>query len=187
MNLENFTFGGRPPQKKRSFLGTFPLLPTQVSRFHFSTQLKPFDMKNLAPLFAFLLVCISSAFTTAHPVANNFAHVDYFLKLDGVDGESADKDHKKWIEIESMQINRAGQTISIQRTQTSKSSAKIQEACASGKHFKKAILHVRKSGDDNYMQIELENVPPSVARPAGSRSRRRRAGPTGRHRRVHRP
>ena len=114
-------------------------------------------MKNLAPLFA-LLVFISSAFTTAHPAANSFAHVDYFLKLDGVDGESADKDHKKWIEIESMQINRAGQTISIQRTQTSKSSAKIQEACASGKHFKKAILHVRKSGDDNYMQIELENV-----------------------------
>ena len=115
-------------------------------------------MKNLAPLFAFLLVCISSAFTTAHPVANNFAHVDYFLKLDGVDGESADKDHKKWIEIESMQINRAGQTISIQRAQTSKSSTKLQEACASGKHFKKAVLHVRKAGESQYMHIELENV-----------------------------
>lgn len=115
-------------------------------------------MKNLAPLFALLLVCISSAFTTAHPTAKSFAHVDYFLKLDGVDGESADRDHKKWIEIESMQINRSDKTIGIQRAQTSISSPKLMQVSVSGKHIKKAVLHVRKSGDDNYMQIELENV-----------------------------
>ena len=115
-------------------------------------------MKNLAPLFAFLLVCMASAFTTVHPKAKDFAHVDYFLKIEGVDGESADKDHKKWIEIESMQIDRAGKTIGIQRAQTSISSPKLMQASVSGKHIKKAVLHVRKSGDDNYMHIELENV-----------------------------
>lgn len=115
-------------------------------------------MKNLAPLFALLLVCISSAFTTAHPTATDVAHVDYFLKLDGVDGESADRDHKQWIDLESMQMNKSDKTISIQRAQTSISSPKLMQASVSGKHIKKAVLHVRKSGDDNYMQIELENV-----------------------------
>ena len=115
-------------------------------------------MKILFPFFAFLLVIVASSFTssTVTPKAPEAA-VDYFLKLDGIDGESTDDTHKGWIEINSYSLDRAAQTVQIARNKTSRSSAKLALFCTKGTHIKKAVLHVRKSGGD-YMKIELENV-----------------------------
>ncbi len=115
-------------------------------------------MKILFPFFAFLLVIVASSFTlpAVAPEAPEAA-VDYFLKLEGIDGESTDDKHKQWIDIDSYSLNRATQTIQIVRKTTRKSSAKLALFCAQGQHIKKAVLHVRKSGGD-YMEIKLENV-----------------------------
>jgi len=115
-------------------------------------------MKILFPFFALLLVIVASSFTrpTVTPEAS-VAAVDYFLRLEGIDGESTDDKHKNWIDIESHSLNRATQTVQIVRKTTSRSSAKLALFCAQGKHIKKAVLHVRKSGGD-YMEIKLENV-----------------------------
>ncbi|MBP6827913.1 MAG: type VI secretion system tube protein Hcp [Saprospiraceae bacterium] len=115
-------------------------------------------MKILFPFFALLLVVVASSFTrpAVTPEAPAAA-VDYFLKIEGVDGESADDTHKGWIEINSYSLDRAAQKVQIARNKTSRSSAKLALFCAKGTHIKKAVLHVRKSGGD-YMKIELENV-----------------------------
>ena len=115
-------------------------------------------MKILFPFFALLLVVVASSFTrpAVTPEAPAAA-VDYFLKIEGVDGESTDDKHKQWIDIDSYSLNRAAQTVQIVRRTTSRSSAKLALFCAQGQHIKKAVLHVRKSGGD-YMKIELENV-----------------------------
>lgn len=118
-------------------------------------------MKILFPFFAFLLVIVASSFTlpAVSPEAPEAA-VDYFLKLDGIDGESTDDKHKNEIEILSYSLNRTAQTVQIVRKTTRKSSAKIATACAQGQHIKKAVLFVRKSGGgtETYSKIELENV-----------------------------
>jgi type VI secretion system secreted protein Hcp len=88
--------------------------------------------------------------------------VDYFLKIDGIEGESKDAKHKNEIELESFSwgetnsgaAGRGGGggagKVSMQdlvvMTRTSKASPQLLLACASGQHFKSATLTVRKSG-----------------------------------------
>jgi type VI secretion system secreted protein Hcp len=121
-------------------------------------------MKNLIPCFAILLVFVASAFTTppSVPVQNTVlpAAVDFYLQIDGVDGESMAEGHRGWIEIQSVSLSEADKTLAIVRKKTSKSSALLQLACAKGTHFKKAVLHIRKSGGDGgtYMKYELKDV-----------------------------
>lgn len=104
--------------------------------------------------------------------------VDYFLKLDGIDGESTDAAHKDSIEVMSFSFG-ATQTGSLASgggggsgkvqfqdfhftENTSKASPKLFLACASGQHIKKAQLFCRKAGGDQkpleFMKIELEDV-----------------------------
>jgi type VI secretion system secreted protein Hcp len=92
------------------------------------------------------------------------ALVDYFLKIDGVEGESKDKKHGKEVEIESWSFG-ATQTGSMGTglgggsgkvqlqdfhfvMKANKASPKLFEACATGKHFGSAILTCRKAGGE---------------------------------------
>ncbi len=79
---------------------------------------------------------------------------DAFLKIDGIPGESTDDKHKEWIEIESYQqglTQPASATASsvggasaervnfgplIVSKLVDKASAKLFEACCTGKHIK---------------------------------------------------
>jgi type VI secretion system secreted protein Hcp len=121
-------------------------------------------MKNLFSCFAFLMAFVASSFTTPAPVftqtSSPMANFDAFLKIEGVDGESSARGHERWIEIESHSLNASGKTVVIVRNKTQTSSPKLASACAQGKHFAKAVLHIRKSGGDGgtYMQYELKNV-----------------------------
>lgn len=91
---------------------------------------------------------------------------DYFLKIDGVDGESTDSKHKGEIEIESFSwgaTNNASAAhsggggggagkVSVQDfhfvMRYNKASPKLFLGATSGKHFAKAVLTVRKAGKE---------------------------------------
>jgi type VI secretion system secreted protein Hcp len=92
------------------------------------------------------------------------AHVDYFLKIEGVDGESTDDKHKGEIELESWSFGgtNAGSfssgggggtgKVALQDfnfvKKTDKASAKLFTACCTGEHLKKATLVCRKAGKE---------------------------------------
>jgi type VI secretion system secreted protein Hcp len=92
------------------------------------------------------------------------AAVDYFLKVDGIDGESQDAKHKNEIDVLSWSfgVTNSG-TMAMGggggagkaafndfhfTMQVNKSSPKLKLACASGEHIKKAVLTCRKAGKD---------------------------------------
>ena len=90
------------------------------------------------------------------------AAVDYFLKIDGIQGESLDAKHKGEIELESFSWgeSNAGTTatgggagagkVNMQDLHVAKKLDKASPllflACATGKHLKDAILTARKAG-----------------------------------------
>ena len=90
------------------------------------------------------------------------AAVDYFLKVDGIQGESLDSKHKGEIQLESFSWGETnlgtapsaggGGAGKVQMQdlhfvmQINKASPKLMLACASGKHIKQAVLTARKSG-----------------------------------------
>jgi type VI secretion system secreted protein Hcp len=91
------------------------------------------------------------------------AGVDYFLKLDGIVGESVDAKHKGEIELESFGWAEAQLTApaaggagagKVQMHElhvamrTSKASPLLFLACATGQHLKSAVLTARHSGAD---------------------------------------
>src|SRR5919109_5362234 len=92
------------------------------------------------------------------------AKVDYFLKIEGIVGESTDDKHKNEIEVESWSWG-ATQTGSAAHgggggagkvamqdfhfvARTSKASPGLLLACATGEHIKKAVLTCRKAGKE---------------------------------------
>lgn len=135
-------------------------------------------MKNVlfATLFAAApLLAFSQNNRVAGPNKPQAAHVDYFLKIDGIDGESTDDRCKECIHIESFSWGAsntgtsahggggAGKAsvhdISLTKA-TDKSSPDLMQAAASGKHIKTAKLFVRKQGTEQqeYLTYTLENV-----------------------------
>ncbi len=104
------------------------------------------------------------------------AMVDYFLKLDGVEGESQDSKHKGEIEIESFSwgaVNMGtashGGGMGAGRVQmqdfnftmrVNKSSPTLMLMCATGTHIKAAILVCRKAGKDQqeYLKVVFNDL-----------------------------
>ena len=101
---------------------------------------------------------------------------DYFLKIDGIDGESQDKTHGNEIEINSISfgVSQTGgmgygggggvgkaafQDISFSK-RTDKATCKIMEACAKGTHIKEIVFTARKAGDKplEYIKITMKEV-----------------------------
>jgi type VI secretion system secreted protein Hcp len=102
---------------------------------------------------------------------------DVFLKIKGVDGESADAKHKKEIDVlawswgisNSASAHVGGgagsgkanvHDISVTKYVDS-ATPPLMLACASGKHFEEALLTVRKAGGDNpveYLKIKMQTV-----------------------------
>jgi type VI secretion system secreted protein Hcp len=104
------------------------------------------------------------------------AAVDYFLKIDGIDGESADAKHKGEIQVDSWSWAErqegvhsfgggggAGKVV-MQDFQfnmlTNKASVKLFLACASGEHIKKAVLTCRKAGttQQEFLKVTLSDL-----------------------------
>lgn len=114
------------------------------------------------------------------------AAVDFFLKLDGIDGESQDSKHKGEIDVESWSWgeSQAGShaggggggagKVSMQDfhfvMKVNKSSPKLLLACATGEHIKKATLVCRKAGKEQqeYLKITLTDLLVSSFQTGGS-------------------
>ena len=116
------------------------------------------------------------------------AAADYFLKLDGIEGESTDDKHKNEIEVESwswgVTNSGAGHTSgttgsgagkSVHQdihftSKLSKASPKLMLACATGSHITEATLTCRKAGGDQqeYLTIKLNDVFVSSYQSGGS-------------------
>lgn len=114
------------------------------------------------------------------------AQVDYFLKIEGVEGESHDTKHKGEIDLESWSWGETqsgtghsggghgGGKVVMQDfhcvAKFSKASAKLMLACATGEHFKKATLVCRKAGKDQqeYLTYKLEDCMISSYQVGGS-------------------
>jgi type VI secretion system secreted protein Hcp len=101
---------------------------------------------------------------------------DYFLKLDGIPGESTDHKHKGEIDLESFSWGEtnvatpgrgggmgAGK-VAMQdlhfTARVNKASPTLFLSCATGKHIKEAVLTARKAGKDQqeYLIIKLKEV-----------------------------
>ena len=104
------------------------------------------------------------------------AAVDYFLKIDGIQGESRDDKHKDEIDIESFSWGEtqsgtfaggggggAGK-VSMQdfhfTMPVNKASPALFLACAQGDHIKNAILTCRKAGkkQQEFMKVTMSDV-----------------------------
>jgi type VI secretion system secreted protein Hcp len=101
---------------------------------------------------------------------------DAFLKIEGIDGESQDKNHTGWIEIDSFSWGvantgsassggggGAGKAVAQDfhfATETSKASPSLMLACATGRHFPQATLACRKAGGTSqveFLKIKLQD------------------------------
>jgi type VI secretion system secreted protein Hcp len=96
---------------------------------------------------------------------------DAFLKIDGIDGESTDKAHQGEIEIDSFSWGEtnpstggggggSGKAVAQDfhfTSQVSKASPLLMLACATGRHFNKAVLTCRKAGFE-FMKIRIDDV-----------------------------
>jgi type VI secretion system secreted protein Hcp len=115
------------------------------------------------------------------------AVVDYFLKIDGIDGESQDAIHKGEIEVESFSFGlsntgRAGAAgsgggagkVAFQdfhfTAVVSKASPNLMLACAAGQHIKSATLTGRLAGkaELEFMTLKLSDVLVSGFQDGGS-------------------
>lgn len=102
--------------------------------------------------------------------------VDFFLKIDGIKGESRDAKHAGQIEIESFSwgLSNPGSAgvggggaagkVSMQDfhfvTPVSTASPQLMLGCATGKHLKQAILTVRKAGgkQEDYLTVKMTDI-----------------------------
>jgi type VI secretion system secreted protein Hcp len=114
---------------------------------------------------------------------------DYLLEIDGIKGESLDKKHPGSIEVFSFSwgVSQTGtfgtgggggagkasfQDLHFTST-VSKASPLLARACATGEHIKKAVLYVRKAGDNRdgnqaeFYKVTLEDVLVSSYQSAG--------------------
>lgn len=113
------------------------------------------------------------------------AAVDYFLQIEGVEGESADQEFPRSIEIESWSWGVSNQAVAggggtgratfqdFQITKRlDKSSPKLMLACASGKHYPTVIITMRKAGDppQKYYKITMQDCIVSSFQTSGQNS-----------------
>lgn len=112
-------------------------------------------------IFGFLLIGSSFVITDAYGAG--------YVKFDGVDGESTDKEHKDWINLlsfsQGMEMQKDSATARGQYDvsdivvvkELDKSSPKLTESIAMGKVFPKVEIHL-DSGKQTYYVYELTNV-----------------------------
>jgi type VI secretion system secreted protein Hcp len=105
------------------------------------------------------------------------SHSDYFLKLDGVPGESQDKTHKDEIAVLHWSIGAAQPSVASSggtgggagkvkfqdfhiTKLVDKASPKLMVACASGQHFTNLLFTARRAGGTqaDYWTMKLQNV-----------------------------
>jgi type VI secretion system Hcp family effector len=101
-----------------------------------------------------------------------------YLQIEGIQGETLSEGYENWIELLDFDLS-ANQTASttssssggatsgraylrdmLVRKLVDNATPKLHEACCSGKHFEKIVIHVFRAGDPKvkYLDIQLEEV-----------------------------
>lgn len=114
------------------------------------------------------------------------AQVDYFLKIDGIDGESEDSQFKKHIQLESWSWGESNSgtssfgggggagKVSMQDfhfvMMMNNASASLAQACANGTHIPHAELNCRKAGDTPqvFLKVKMTDILISSYQTGGS-------------------
>ncbi|MGB9106870.1 MAG: type VI secretion system tube protein Hcp [Terriglobales bacterium] len=114
------------------------------------------------------------------------AAVDYFLKIDGIQGESQDDKHRNEISLDSwsfgesnagtFSVGGGGGAGKVQMQdfhfvkRVDKAGPKLFLACANGEHISNALLTCRKAGKDQqeYLKVTFKDVLVSSYRTSGS-------------------
>jgi type VI secretion system secreted protein Hcp len=114
------------------------------------------------------------------------AAVDYFLKLDGIQGESQDDKHANEIDVQSWSWGESNSgthaggggggagKVAMQdfhfTMSLNKASPLLFQSCANGTHIKKAVLTCRKAGKEQqeYLLINFEDLLVSSYQTGGS-------------------
>ena len=115
-------------------------------------------------------------YTPATAQGGTGAHVDFYLKIDGIEGESEDSKHAKEIEVLSWSWGESqsgtfasgggggGGKVAMNDFNflalTSKASPKLILACAEGQHIKSAVFSARKAGggQQDYLKITMSDI-----------------------------
>ena|SRR3990172_8361155 len=135
-----------------------------------------FEYKLSIVRFEILIIAILGFTIIAGTSSHAFAASDYFLKIEGVPGESSDDKHRGEIEVESWSFG-ASQSgsmtmgggggagkVSMQdftfTKHVDKSSPKLFESLVTGQHLKEAKLVLRSAGGSQveYLVITLSDV-----------------------------
>jgi type VI secretion system secreted protein Hcp len=129
---------------------------------------------------------LSSELSAQPTDGSTAAAVDYFLKIDGIPGESTDEGHKDEIDVLSWswgETNAGSSTrgggggagkVSMQdfhfTMKVNKASPKLMLACATGQHIKEAVLTVRKAGESQqeFLVIKFSDLLVSSYQTGGS-------------------
>ncbi len=143
----------------------------------------------MKPRLSQLLAMAPAALAAITPMSAGAAAVDYFLKIDGIEGESADKAHSKEIQLDTFSFaasqsslavvgpgggGSAGKASFADTTVTaklSKASPNLYYGAATGTHFKSAVISARRSGDKNptdFYTVKLEDIVISSVKTAGT-------------------
>jgi len=114
------------------------------------------------------------------------AQVDYFLKIDGIEGESTDDKHKNEIDVLSWSWGETNAGTHSGRggggagkvtmqdfhfvMEANKSTPKLMLNCAAGQHIPKAVLVCRKAGGEQqeYLKITFSDMLISSYQTGGS-------------------
>jgi type VI secretion system secreted protein Hcp len=114
------------------------------------------------------------------------AAVDYFLKINGIEGESHDSKHKNEIDLESWSWGASNSgthvggggggagKVAMQDfhfvMKVNKASPKLMLACANGEHIKDALLTCRKAGKEQqeFLKIKFTDLLISSYQTGGS-------------------
>jgi type VI secretion system secreted protein Hcp len=113
--------------------------------------------------------------------------VDYFLKIDGIPGESLDHKHQNEIDLESFTWGETQQgahaagggggagKVAMQdftfTMRVNRASPKLLLACATGQHIKEATLTARKAGTEqqDYLKVKFSDLLVSSFQMGGNR------------------
>ncbi len=163
----------RPPE---NFCGIFATGPSGSrigedgnSRRIPTNTMKTTFQSRIGKSLQLLAVIASSAF------GGGLAEAAAYIKFDGIDGEFAERDHKNWCNVESVNMggHRAGGggTASTAGTvkfkefmvtkKTDTSSPRLMEAVCKGKVYPTVVLHLTEEGADGeqtYYVVEMKNV-----------------------------
>ena len=121
--------------------------------------------------FEILVIAILGFTIIASTSSQAFAAVDMFIKIDTIEGESTDKTHGKEIDVLSWSFGASqsgsmamgggagsGKVVMQDFTFTKsvdKSSPKLFEALATGKHLKDATFVIRKAGGEPHEYLKF--------------------------------